>query len=859
MAQVHVTSNLRIRRSFGKIKKIIEIPNLIEIQKRSYDDFLQVGVATDDRADVGLQAVFKSVFPIKDFNETASLEFVSYELGTPKYDVDECHQRGMTYAAPLKVKIQLVIWDVENGRRSIKNVKEQEVYFGEIPLMTGNGTFMVNGTERVIVSQLHRSPGVFFEHDKGRTHSTGKLLYSARIIPYRGSWIDFEFDPRDVLYVRIDRRRKFPATVLLRALGMTTEDLLNYYYQKDVIYLDSKQYTKQFIPEHLLGSRVSRDVKDPKTGEVIAREGRKFNKAIVRAMEQAKTTEVPIALDEIVGRVSAHDIVDSTTGEVLIGTNEEITEETLEKLKAHGVKKIEVLYTEDQPGGGPLRLTLAQDKLGTPEEAVIEIYRRLRPGDPPTQETATTFFNNLFFNAERYDLSKVGRLKLNHKLKIDVPLEQGTLRREDILEVVRYLMELKNGNGQIDEIDHLGNRRVRAVGELVENQFRIGLVRMERAIKERMSLQDIETLMPQELVNYKPASAVIKEFFGSSQLSQFMDQTNPLSEIAHKRRLSALGPGGLTRERAGFEVRDVHPTHYGRVCPIETPEGPNIGLINSLALFARTNRYGFLETPYRKVVNGKVTYELDFLSAIEEGNFVIAQANAQIDKNGKLVDGLVSCRFKNEFTLATADRVQYMDVAPAQIVSVAASLIPFLEHDDANRALMGSNMQRQAVPCLRPEKPLVGTGIERTVAVDSGTAVQALRGGVVDYVDASRIVIRVNDEETSAGEVGVDIYNLVKYTRSNQNTNINQRPIVKVGDKIERGDVVGDGASTDVGELALGQNMLVAFMPWNGFNFEDSILISERVVADDRYTSIHIEELTVVARDTKLGPRRSRA
>src|SRR5580700_4421565 len=587
--QSQVTSNLRLRRSFGKIKKIIDIPNLIEIQKRSYEEFLQADVGADQREDKGLQSVFKSVFPIKDFNETASLEFVSYELGTPKYDVEECHQRGMTFAAPIKVKIQLVIWDVESGRRSIKNVKEQEVYFGEIPLMTGNGTFMVNGTERVIVSQLHRSPGVFFEHDKGRTHSTGKLLYSARIIPYRGSWIDFEFDPKDILYVRIDRRRKFPATVLLRALGMTTEDLLNYYYKKDIVNLDPKQYTKQFVPDHLMGSRVGRDVKDPKSGEVIAREGRKFNKAIVRAMEQANVSEVPIALDEIVGRVSAHDIVDSTTFEVLMATNEEISEDTLEKLKVHGVKKIEVLYTEDAPGGGPLRLTLAQDKLGTPEEAVIEIYRRLRPGDPPTQETATTFFNNLFFNAERYDLSKVGRLKLNHKLKIDVPLEQGTLRREDILEVVRYLMELKNGNGQVDDIDHLGNRRVRAVGELVENQFRIGLVRMERAIKERMSLQDIETLMPQELVNYKPASAVIKEFFGSSQLSQFMDQNNRLPEIAHKRRLSAPGPGGLTRERAGFEVRDVHPTHYGRVCPIETPEGPNIGLINSLAVYARTN------------------------------------------------------------------------------------------------------------------------------------------------------------------------------------------------------------------------------------------------------------------------------
>src|SRR5271166_2315811 len=595
-AQSQVTSNLRLRRSFGKIKKIIDIPNLIEIQKRSYDEFLQRDSSVEQRADTGLQGVFKSVFPIKDFNETASLEFVAYDLGTPKYDVDECHQRGMTFAAPLKVKIQLVIWDVEGGRRSIKNVKEQEVYFVEIPLMTRNGTFMINGTERVIVSQLHRSPGVFFEHDKGKTHSTGKLLYSARVIPYRGSWIDFEFDPKDVLYVRIDRRRKFPATVLLRALGMTTEDLLNYYYKKDVILLDGKQPAKQYNPDLLLGTRVSRDVKDPKSGDLIAREGRKFNKASIRLMEAAKISEVPISLDELRGRVCAHDVADPATGEVLLQTNEELTEEGYEKLKQHGIKKIEVLFTDDQVAGGSLRLTLAQDKLTTPEEAVVEIYRRLRPGDPPTKETATSFFNNLFFNAERYDLSRVGRLKLNHKLKVEIPLEQGTLRREDILEVVRYLLELKNGNGQIDDIDHLGNRRVRAVGELVENQFRIGLVRMERAIKERMSLQDIETLMPQELVNYKPAAAVIKEFFGSSQLSQFMDQTNPVSEIAHKRRLSALGPGGLTRERAGFEVRDVHPTHYGRVCPIETPEGPNIGLIAALSTYARVNEYGFIET-----------------------------------------------------------------------------------------------------------------------------------------------------------------------------------------------------------------------------------------------------------------------
>jgi DNA-directed RNA polymerase subunit beta len=857
--QSQVTSNLRLRRSFGKIKKIIDIPNLIEIQKRSYQDFLQADVTSEERKDEGLQAVFKSVFPIKDFNETASLEFVSYELGQPKYDVEECHQRGMTYAAPLKVKIQLVIWDVESGRRSIKNVKEQEVYFGEIPLMTPNGTFMVNGTERVIVSQLHRSPGVFFEHDKGRTHSTGKLLYSARVIPYRGSWIDFEFDPRDVLYVRIDRRRKFPATVPLRALGMTTEDLLNYYYKKDVILLDSKDLALEFIPAQLLGSRVTRDIKDPKSGEVIAREGRKFNKAIVRLLEAAKINEIPIAPEDVTGRVSAHDVIDSTTGEVLVQCNEELSEETVEKLKAHGARKIEVLYTEDQPGGGPLRQTLAQDKLEKPEDAVLEIYRRLRPGDPPTLQTATTFFNNLFFNPERYDLSKVGRLKLNHKLFKDplaVPLEQGTLRREDILEVVRYLMELKNGDDDrtVDDIDHLGNRRVRAVGELVENQFRIGLVRMERAIKERMSLQDIETLMPQELVNYKPASAVIKEFFGSSQLSQFMDQTNPLSEIAHKRRLSALGPGGLTRERAGFEVRDVHPTHYGRVCPIETPEGPNIGLIAALSTYARVNEYGFIETPYRVVEEQKVSDRIRYLSALEEEDVVIAQANASLDVHGKFVNELVSARIGGEFTVVRAEEVQYMDVSPNQLVSVAASLIPFLENDDANRALMGSNMQRQAVPLLKTEAPLVGTGLEMTVGRDSGVTRIAKRDGIIESVDAERIVVRADKQSKDLRDAGVDIYNLVKYQRSNQNTCINQRPIVVKGERVKSGDVIADGPSTDMGELALGRNVVVAFMPWGGYNFEDSILISERVVKEDLFTSVHIEEFECIARDTKLGP-----
>ena len=875
--QSQVTSNFRLRRSFGKIKKIIDIPNLIEIQKRSYEEFLQADVPVEQRTDTGLQAVFKSVFPIKDFNETASLEFVSYELGQPKYDVEECHQRGMTYAAPLKVKIQLVIWDVEGGRRSIKNVKEQEVYFGEIPLMTANGTFMVNGTERVIVSQLHRSPGVFFEHDKGRTHSTGKLLYSARVIPYRGSWIDFEFDPRDVLYVRIDRRRKFPATVPLRALGMTTEDLLNYFYKKDVIILEAGRLGMQFIPAQLLGQRVTRDVKDPKSGEVIAREGRKFNKAIVRQLEQAHVSEIPIGPADVVGRISAHDVIDSTTGEVLLECNNEISEQVLDQLRQHDVRRLEVLFTEDQPGGGPLRLTLAQDKLTTPDDAILEIYRRLRPGDPPTLQTATTFFNNLFFNAERYDLSKVGRLKLNHKLfgdKYRVPLDQGTLRREDILEVVRYLIELKNGspNRQIDDIDHLGNRRVRAVGELVENQFRIGLVRMERAIKERMSLQDIETLMPQELVNYKPASAVIKEFFGSSQLSQFIDQTNPLSEIAHKRRLSALGPGGLTRERAGFEVRDVHPTHYGRVCPIETPEGPNIGLIAALSTYARVNDFGFIETPYRVVENGRVTDRFKYLSALDEEsdndegkrsadlNFrqerplPIAQANAPIDEHGRFVNEMVSARVGGEFMMVRREDVRYMDVSPNQLVSVAASLIPFLENDDANRALMGSNMQRQAVPLLKTEAPLVGTGLEKTVGRDSGVTTIAKRDGVVESVDAERIVVRANRQGREARDAGVDIYNLVKYQRSNQNTCINQRPIVVKGERVVAGDVLADGPSTDLGELALGRNVLVAFMPWGGYNFEDSILISERVVKDDLFTSVHIEEFECIARDTKLGP-----
>jgi len=850
-----IANNLRLRRNFGHIKKIIDIPNLIEIQKRSYEEFLQRSVPATERRESGLQGVFRSVFPIKDFNETASLEFVSYALGEPKYSVEECHERGMTFAAPLKVTIQLVIWDVdpETGARSIKNVKEQEVYFGEIPLMTDNGTFMINGTERVIVSQLHRSPGVFFDHDKGKTHASGKLLFSARIIPYRGSWIDFEFDPRDILYVRIDRRRKFHATVLLRALGMTTEDLLNYYYKTDSILLDSRKVAKQFKPDQLVGLKATRDIRGD-NNELIIKEGRKITKAAIKQMEAAGVKEIPITLEEIVGRVAAHDVVDPKTGEVLVECNQEITTDRLDRLRERGIPSVEALFLDDQHIGPSLRSTLLLDNINTPEEAIIEIYKRLRPGDPPTIETATTFFNNLFFNAERYDLSRVGRLKLNHKLRLQVPLDQGTLRREDILEVVRYLIELKNGNGSIDDIDHLGNRRVRAVGELVENQYRIGLVRMERAIKERMSLQDIETLMPQELINYKPVSAVIKEFFGSSQLSQFMDQTNPLSEITHKRRLSALGPGGLTRERAGFEVRDVHPTHYGRVCPIETPEGPNIGLIASLSTYARVNEFGFVETPYREVESGRVTDRIRYLSALEEEDHVIAQANAPIDPKGNFTADLISARIGGEFSMVRPDQVEFMDVSPNQLVSVAASLIPFLENDDANRALMGSNMQRQAVPLLRTEAPLVGTGMEKVVARDSGVTMLARRAGVVESVDATRIVIKADKPSDSGRDPGVDIYNLTKYQRSNQNTCINQRPIVVEGDHVDVGDVIADGASTEMGELALGRNVLVAFMPWGGYNFEDSILISERVVKDDYFTSVHIEEFECVARDTKLGP-----
>jgi len=846
------TEKKRIRKSFAKRAAVLNVPFLLATQLDSFTAFLQAAVAPEKRKNEGLQAAFTSIFPIESHSKNARLEFVSFALGEPPFDVKECQQRGLTFASPLRAKVRLTIMDKEASKPTIKEVKEQEVYMGEIPLMTTTGSFVINGTERVIVSQLHRSPGVFFEHDRGKTHSSGKLLFSARIIPYRGSWLDFEFDPKDYLYFRVDRRRKMPVTILLKAIGLTPEQVLKEFFAFDTFHFSKKGIQFELVPERLRGETTKFDILD-RHDKVIVPKDKRITVKYIRDMEAAGIKKIAVPDDFLLGRVLAHNVIDTSTGEILANANEEITETVLAKLKDAEAASIHTIYTNDLDQGAYISQTLRIDETADQFAARVAIYRMMRPGEPPTEEAVESLFNGLFYAEERYDLSAVGRMKFNRRVGRSELTGAVTLSNEDILAVIRILVELRNGRGEIDDIDHLGNRRVRSVGELAENQFRAGLVRVERAVKERLSQAESDNLMPHDLINAKPISAAIKEFFGSSQLSQFMDQTNPLSEITHKRRVSALGPGGLTRERAGFEVRDVHPTHYGRVCPIETPEGPNIGLINSLALFARTNQYGFMETPYRKVEGGKVTDQIDFLSAIEEGNFVIAQANADLDK-GKLKEGLVSCRNKNEFMLATPDRVEYMDVAPSQIVSVAASLIPFLEHDDANRALMGSNMQRQAVPCLRPEKALVGTGIERTVAVDSGTAVQALRGGVVDYVDASRIVVRVNDDETVPGDVGVDIYNLVKYTRSNQNTNINQTPLVSVGERIAKGDVVADGASTDMGELALGQNMLVAFMPWNGYNFEDSILISERVVADDRYTSIHIEELTVVARDTKLGP-----
>ncbi|SPB17983.1 DNA-directed RNA polymerase subunit beta [Caballeronia novacaledonica] len=852
--QYSFTEKKRIRKSFAKRPIVHQVPFLLATQLESFQTFLQADTSSSQRKSEGLQAAFTSVFPIVSHNGFARLEFVSYMLSSPAFNIKECQQRGLTYCSALRAKVRLVLLDKESPSKPVvKEVKEQEVYMGEIPLMTPTGSFVINGTERVIVSQLHRSPGVFFEHDKGKTHSSGKLLFSARIIPYRGSWLDFEFDPKDVLYFRVDRRRKMPVTILLKAIGMTPEQILANFFVFDNFGLMSEGAQMEFVPERLRGEVARFDIQD-RDGNVIVTKDKRINAKHIRDLENAKTKFISVPEEYLLGRVLAKNVIDPETGEVIANANEEITETVLEKLREAKVKDIQTLYTNDLDQGPYISSTLRIDETADKMAARIAIYRMMRPGEPPTEEAVEALFNRLFYSEDAYDLSKVGRMKFNRRVGRDEIVGPMTLQDDDILATIKILVELRNGKGEVDDIDHLGNRRVRCVGELAENQFRAGLVRVERAVKERLGQAESENLMPHDLINSKPISSAIREFFGSSQLSQFMDQTNPLSEITHKRRVSALGPGGLTRERAGFEVRDVHPTHYGRVCPIETPEGPNIGLINSLALYAHLNEYGFLETPYRKVVDGKVTDQIDYLSAIEEGRYVIAQANAAVGDDGSLTDELVSSREAGETMMVTPDRIQYMDVAPSQIVSVAASLIPFLEHDDANRALMGSNMQRQAVPCLRPEKPVVGTGIERTVAVDSGTTVQALRGGVVDYVDAGRIVIRVNDDEAVAGDVGVDIYNLIKYTRSNQNTNINQRPIAKVGDKVSRGDVLADGASTDLGELALGQNMLVAFMPWNGYNFEDSILISEKVVADDRYTSIHIEELNVVARDTKLGP-----
>ena len=848
------TEKKRIRKDFGKHPKVMDLPPLLAMQLNSYRKFLQLDVAPEERANNGLQAAFKSVFPIVGFSGSAMLEYVSYRLVNPVFDVKECQMRGITYASSLRVKVRLVIYDKEAGlnKKIVKDIKEQEVYMGEIPLMTTTGAFVINGTERVIVSQLHRSPGVFFEHDKGKTHSSGKLLYSARVIPYRGSWLDFEFDPKDLVYCRIDRRRKIPATILLRALGYDTQEMLDIFFDTNEFKITKNGIALALIPDRLRGETATFDIKDKK-GKVIVENDRRITARHIREMDKVGLKQLMVPVEYLIGHILAKDIVDMETGELLAAANTEITEELLEALLEFKDLTIETLYTNELDRGPYIANTLRIDASTTPLEAQVEIYRMMRPGEPPTKDSAENLFKNLFFSTDRYDLSAVGRMKFNRRVGRKEITGEGILSKEDITEVLKLLIDIKNGKGTVDDIDHLGNRRVRSVGEMAENQFRVGLVRVERAVKERLGLADSEGLMPQEIINAKPVSAVVKEFFGSSQLSQFMDQNNPLSEVTHKRRISALGPGGLTRERAGFEVRDVHPTHYGRVCPIETPEGPNIGLINSLAIYARTNEYGFLETPYRKVNKGKVTDEIEYLSAIEESDYVIAQASATTDSRGRLTDSLVSSRHLNEFTLSPPDNVDYMDVSPRQIVSVAAALIPFLEHDDANRALMGSNMQRQAVPTLRSEKPLVGTGMERIVAIDSGVTVIAQRGGLVDSVDASRIVVRVNDDEVSAGEPGVDIYNLTKYTRSNQNTCINQKPLVKPGDVVAAKDVLADGPSTDLGELALGQNMKVAFMPWNGYNFEDSILISERLVKEERFTTIHIEELTCVARDTKLG------
>ena len=850
------TERKRIRKSFGKRENVLGVPYLLSMQKDSYVAFLQKDVPPTKRKPEGLQAAFLSAFPIVSHNGFVEMKFIEFNMAKPAFDTRECQQRGLTYAAAVRAKLQMIIYDREastSQSKVVKEIKEQEVYMGEVPLMTDYGSFIVNGTERVIVSQLHRSPGVFFEHDKGKTHSSGKLLFSARIIPYRGSWLDFEFDPKDILYFRVDRRRKMPVTILLKAIGLNPEQILANFFKFDNFRLMDSGAQLEFVAERLKGEVARFDITD-KNGVVVVEKDKRITAKHIRQLDASQTQFISVPEDFLVGRIVARNMVDPDTGEIVAKANDEITESLLKKLRSAGIRDLQCLFTNELSQGPYISQTLANDETADQFAARVAIYRMMRPGEPPTEDAVEALFHRLFYSADTYDLSRVGRMKFNARVDRGTSDGPMTLTNEDILDVVKILVNLRNGNGEVDDIDHLGNRRVRCVGELAENQYRSGLARIEKAVKERLGQAETEALMPHDLINSKPISAALKEFFGASQLSQFMDQTNPLSEITHKRRVSALGPGGLTRERAGFEVRDVHVTHYGRVCPIETPEGPNIGLINSLALFARLNEYGFLETPYRRVKDGVATTQIDYLSAIEEGKYVIAQANASLDENNRLSDELVSAREKGESMFVSPERVQYMDVAPTQIVSVAASLVPFLEHDDANRALMGANMQRQAVPTLRPEKALVGTGVERVAAVDSGTVVTARRGGVVDYVDTNRIVIRVNDAETVAGEVGVDIYNLIKYHRSNQNTNIHQRAIVNRGDVVGCGDVIADGASTDLGELALGQNMLVAFMPWNGYNFEDSILISERVVAEDRYTSIHIEELVVMARDTKLGP-----
>ncbi|KXU36114.1 DNA-directed RNA polymerase subunit beta [Ventosimonas gracilis] len=849
------TEKKRIRKDFSKLSDVMEVPYLLAIQLDSYREFLQQGRPREQLKDAGLHAAFKSVFPIISNSGYAALEYAGYRLGDAPFDVKECVMRGVTYAAPLRVKLRLIIFDRDSppSNKAIKDIKEQEVYMGEIPLMTENGTFVINGTERVVVSQLHRSPGVFFDHDRGKTHSSGKLLYSARIIPYRGSWLDFEFDAKDAVFVRIDRRRKLPATVLLRALGYGTEDILDLFYDKNLFEINEDGTLQlELVPQRLRGEIAAFEIRDGK-GKVIVEQGRRITARHVNLIDKAGIKTLQVPQEYLVGRLTARTVIDPASGEVLAPVNSELSADALEKIVQAKVVKLETLYTNDIDCGPFIADTLRIDSTSNALEALVEIYRVMRPGEPPTKDSSETLFNNLFFSAERYDLSAVGRMKFNRRIGREEVTGSGVLNKEDIIEVLKTLVDIRNGKGIVDDIDHLGNRRVRCVGEMAENQFRIGLVRVERAVKERLSMAESEGLMPQDLINAKPVAAAVKEFFGSSQLSQFMDQNNPLSEITHKRRVSALGPGGLTRERAGFEVRDVHPTHYGRVCPIETPEGPNIGLINSLAAYARTNSYGFLESPYRVVKEGVVTDEIVYLSAIEEADHVIAQASAAMNSKNELTDALVAVRHMNEFTVKAPQDVTLMDVSPKQVVSVAASLIPFLEHDDANRALMGSNMQRQAVPTLRADKPLVGTGMERNVARDSGVCVVARRGGIIDSVDASRVVVRVSDAEMQSDEAGVDIYNLTKYTRSNQNTCINQRPLVRKGDVVARGDILADGPSTDMGELALGQNMRVAFMPWNGYNFEDSILLSERVVQEDRFTTIHIQELTCVARDTKLG------